>query len=517
MPDGSSLGNLTPQFVGNAWRHYWARLMRECGGQSTLPLEPLDWPFEQPTEPSLEVGHAEPDPEVETEGKPPELNRAARRSIAKHERIAKRPRQPRPSPKAPFDQSVDLPSNKDQGAKPVRVTKDQQARPIRVRSRSPKKEQTYEEAAAGLFNYDVAGVLDCLDDYFVWIKRLKRNYQVGYDYHSRVGGVVVPAHLAFHAISEFSQKSITGLPADPKLWPAQMMISLPSSLDDDKNSKTVAIKLYCFCKITAGDFAPLGKIFYEGLAWANTRDDKSGALVYFGIGVDDDGRIRALPTKHSRTQIVLSKRYGTTFIHHPEMGFPEPLKSFAALNNRLQGESLSVDQHVAAIFALTLSGTLAIENGASINVSKRGMVGRFGIPAKQISWFFRDREPANPNLRRKAIFHPVEEYSYQRNGKEVTVGAHYRGLSERRFSWRGYDICITVPKFHHLKLSSFDSSAVNLGDLKDPSDAVGLDDIGQAFHDHVWQSRDRPRQQGYAPLTWRGERDLLEGLPIEPS
>jgi hypothetical protein len=263
----------------------------------------------------------------------------------------------------------------------------------------------------------------------------------------------------------------------------------------------VSSKLICMTKIRSGDFVPKGIVFYECVIFFTERTKRAGkhGITQFYIGITDDGGIGALPSLTSEAQLIRHKRLSgpyatrTSWISHSKMALPSSLVSIVRNYNAEFGTRLTVNEHVAETLLMMIGITQSVETGATVNIAKGGLVGRFGVPANRTSHFFRDREAARPGERRRPIFHQVQEYSYWRGAREVTVGQHFRGLEERQFRWRDYAVAITVPDFHHVPLSAMTHTVVEYDDGRPlPAGMVLNKEVGRRLEERIWNSPDRP-------------------------
>jgi hypothetical protein len=127
-----------------------------------------------------------------------------------------------------------------------------------------------------------------------------------------------------------------------------------------------------------------------------------------------------------------------------------------------------------------------------------GLVASFGVNAKRLPYFFRDRDyELTDTMARKRIFHIVKAHQ-RSDGSSVKL--HFRG--ERRFTWAGYDVEIVIPGKHRLDLFRFDVGMDDADRFKSNKGLIGSKIIGK------WLSS--PLNQRGIPVTTIKEFQRLD-------
>jgi len=305
----------------------------------------------------------------------------------------------------------------------------------------------------------IADVLDDIDDYFRWIKQLRKQDPDAYNLYKQVGGVILPWSKEAIAVCNKPDKR---LPADPRKWPTFFMISMPSKVD---TSDRICPKLIYFTKKAPGKtgrlYVPEGKLVavYEGTMYLTGDLLPKSVFAEFLVGVNADGEAYGLRVKEVWTQAT-NGRYGE-FISHKGFDYPLALKERSDVPPR---------QHAAELLYWVMNAAVSAFDGVQVMVSKDGVAGRFGIPLNKTTEFFRDRafEATVGGSRRKIFHHVVGHTRMLASGYQTQVRSHYRGA--RRFEWNGTKVLLTVPDHHHfrverLNIESEDSDAVLPGHM----------------------------------------------------
>jgi hypothetical protein len=333
----------------------------------------------------------------------------------------------------------------------------------------------------------VGNLLDDLDDYFFWIRRLRSVHRDAYDLYSRVGGTVIGGDEKNAALAN---RADSRLPKDPAEWPAFFMISFPES--DSAKDKIHAALIY-FQKVRLGDshignIVPFGKAIYHGVIFYSERKRHEATKTRvefpceFHVGVTADGGVYPLRTVVSHSQSIRHRRGATrsSRIEHRRVEYPPVLRQLA-------GDLNSVAEYVRFTFYIAMNFSVASADGIQINVrAPDGLAGRFSIPTEQTARFFKDREfEATVNGTRKKIFHAVREHARAAGaGRSVKVRAHYRGA--RRFDWKAYAVNITVPDLHHASLTKFTAEAHDAAGANPRRGFADMKETGERIRDHIW-------------------------------
>ena len=119
-----------------------------------------------------------------------------------------------------------------------------------------------------------------------------------------------------------------------------------------------------------------------------------------------------------------------------------------------------------------------------VNVHHDGMTASFGVALNRVPYFFQDRDyQVTEDGKRQRIFHVVRAHT-RKDGAVVPM--HFRGL--RNFTWAGYNVSITIPGRDHLdfyrefNVGSLDASAIKRRDRKS---LIMLPQLAKRFNQYV--------------------------------
>jgi hypothetical protein len=331
-------------------------------------------------------------------------------------------------------------------------------------------------------------VLDKLDSYFFFIRRMKRADPDAYALYSQVGASILPGFRAL-AKSESNILSRTASELPPwwqKQRPAFGAFAILGSEDeeqDDKNKNIVVPKFMYFQKYktspemvqpTHGDVYVVTVYFDE-----TNGPRKTGAPFEFAIAVGLDGSVRVLKSLIVSNNVIRSK-HGTgrgDVFHVPtkRWGFDPHIRMWAS------DHQMPVENFLCGIF-IFIADQIELGNSAMtrITASRGDLCAVFSVDPRRTSYFFRDREATVTKAgQKRRIFHIVRPHARTTNGVERFVRMHFRG--EREFCWNGYDILITVPGKHHHNLAEFDVGATEIT----TEDAIGPNEMGASWAEHI--------------------------------
>jgi hypothetical protein len=118
------------------------------------------------------------------------------------------------------------------------------------------------------------------------------------------------------------------------------------------------------------------------------------------------------------------------------------------------------------IFCVVVNGSANAVDGFQVMVSRAGRTARFNIDLLRTPYFFAERDKTvTVNGRTNPIFHIVRAHKrVKANGEVKYVKSHFRGV--RSFTWKGYQVLITMPGYHHRPIDEFDAAAIEEADLE---------------------------------------------------
>ena len=292
-------------------------------------------------------------------------------------------------------------------------------------------------------------VLDNLERYQMYIKRLKHADPKAYIQYRRLGAYIIPPD----GEANLNRLEPGFLKAMPSFF--AIMINKESPREDPEENRGISPR---FCYFQRYDKTPYGIEHTNGLIYVATiyYDDSkvwaqwsTGTLFHCAISVVPDGTVQALRMLKTETQVLRHRsghwRGRDTTISHQRWGLPN-----ADWQEKYKdGSSLSVKLvnvfHLGANFWLHCACSSMIR----ITANKDNVTMPFVIQPTDVPAFFSDRDlVVNQNGRKKRVFHMVR--THPRVGSKG-VRMHFRGL--RQFRWNNYDIAITVPGYTNVDIA----------------------------------------------------------------
>lgn len=332
----------------------------------------------------------------------------------------------------------------------------------------------------GEFNFRDT-ILQQLDRYFVYLKRMKRHDRDSYDLYRQIGATLLP-YVATGAY-DMTRKDTDGLqPEDTPLseWfnrtrpgfgcfaygtnPETEKYELTAVCDDTGRHVMWVPKFMYYTKYKKPppELQQMGggDIYKLTVWWDRPHDPKFkrkyGIPQQFGIYISQDGKqIVALRQIDTKLVPVRPKRGADrqTF-HVPQRSwkFPDGFTDWAKTAGK------SVQELMLGLFLVSVQKQdFARRSAIRVAASKGNMTAVFGVNIERTAYFFQDRDiHLNDRGSRKRIFHVVRAHT-RRDGTEVKL--HYRG--EREFDWAGYKILITVPGRDHKDITECDIGCVD--------------------------------------------------------
>lgn len=308
-----------------------------------------------------------------------------------------------------------------------------------------------------LFHFRSA-ILDHLDDYFYYLKKMRASDKDAYDLMGRIGLNIMPRH------AEVACKlRDVSMPYHPAFGGALL------SYDWIENERdTIYAKFIYFRKISA----PIHRnssLYEVTLFYTADRNDapsiakKYGLPATFKIILTANNEIVVLK---ERTRRSIYGRNGSFEIPSMNDDYPWILSDIAKKHGK------TVQGVAEELFSIVMSSQehSALAN-TRIMVRKGELAATFNIDIKRTAYFFRDRDIVlNDKGNKKRIFHIVRAHRRRVGGGTKAIKFHFRGL--RQFAWSGYSIIITVPGLHHLPLNELTFASL---------DAKKMDPIPSGF------------------------------------
>ena len=322
--------------------------------------------------------------------------------------------------------------------------------------------------------YFKENILDRLDDYFVVIKRMRKDRDAQKLY-SKYGGIVLPEH---HWKSTFADAAELS-PWFLQTRPAFGAVFFPRTNWGKEEKRLLFPKFLYFRKYAKNKGPPEiqkanGDLYVGTVYWdaPEAKKLKCGVPQDFAVCVAEDGTITALRILQTVHQVIKSKKGEEYSI---------PMRRWQMYDYRgwLDWKDRTASESLCQWFCVAANSW----EGAAMSMTKvrvkRGNVNAvFSVNMLRTPYFFKDRDVTiNKAGSRKRIFHIVR--THKRNladGRETYVKSHFRG--EREFRWNNYSVRITVPGWHHHNMADFnfgghDRHSVSEGYME-PCDLAGM-------------------------------------------
>jgi hypothetical protein len=397
-----------------------------------------------------------------------------------------------------------------------------EAKPTPARTPRPKTRPDDDPEQWGQFYFRDA-ILDQLDRYFVYLKRMKRGDRDAYNLHRQLGIHVMPQNTiktfdawrsageadqlskwwndhrpGFGAIAygidqyaEIEQSlSIADLPPDHPTWkshrgqrpdlpPAGRIVSSTKGderIDGDRLGIIWVPKFLYFMKyslppntvqaVSNADVYAL-TVYWDRVDGKLKKFEKrrGGVAQEYAVCVDKaTGAVRVLRLRLIDA-IKIRHKYGAMRGHTStinQVRWAVPTDHLLWSRGR---DDASPEDYLRRLFieAALMYETAGMGSMIRIEAHRDNLVAAFAIDIKRTAYFFKDRDvTVTAAGTRKPIFHIVRPH-VRKSG--ATVRLHFRGL--KQFDWAGYNVKISVPGRDHLHLPEIDIGAID-GDRRAP-------------------------------------------------
>lgn len=379
------------------------------------------------------------------------------------------------------------------------------ATPSAEPKRAPRRHRPHLSEDNGEFCFK-GDILDHLDRYQTYARRLKRVDPDAYGLYSKLGATIVPPDTLLE------KRSGKVSPWFRETLPTFGCVgtSLIREVDEEavkKNHVNSQFVYFTKYKVPPCEVQRLGQpwpIYKVSIMWDQVehRRIKRPALAEFAIAVAPDGEVHILHIRHTETQVIRhhdrrGRGFEHSYIERPRWGIPPGLLEWAAEHKKEPREMLR------DVFLLC---TEYHERGNSsmirVTAEKNGITAAFAVNVLRTPQFFADREVVvNQNGNKKRIFHIVGVHTRTlRDGRTVGVRMGFRGL--RRFRWNGYNIAINVPEKHHPDIAGMDIAIHDGHELT--KDYRDLSHLGDVLHAYIYAGHD-------AALTFLHDNPAEEG------
>lgn len=335
----------------------------------------------------------------------------------------------------------------------------------RVEPRSPR---IVEDRAGSSEFFFKDQILERLSRYFKILERMKRVDREAFVIYGRVGAMILPkSGIDLIYGPQFEQLDSIWREKRPAF--GMVVLSAEAGWAAHQNDKQMVIAAVHFRKFKATHAPSIvqptnqAEIYVLTIYW-DEPDEKKRAAGYtsnFAVAIDGDLNVRVLKVLRTTPVTLLSKRPGENgnrrfTIPDRRWRIDEISASWAAEHN------IDPQRYLASVFCFCANTISRAGLGAvQVRVVRGAMSALFNVDMLRTPYFFRDRDvTVLVNGKRKSIFHAVRTHArFLPSGGETSVRMHFRG--QRHFPWNGFAVTITVPGWHHKRMSDFEAPALD--------------------------------------------------------
>lgn len=280
-------------------------------------------------------------------------------------------------------------------------------------------------------------LLDNLDAYFKYIKQMRKHDHSSYDFFKNLGGQLI--------VGDDTALTLDGWHSLPVRWKQLKPTFGCVFIEDVKTTyrETAILRFVYFRKHTnkIANVQPVsvdGDIYIVNATYSflsKNGQTEQDFFISFPVLITNDNQCKILLMKHNDDLIINSKKghKGSYRICRTKWSFPEWAIYEAKKANKTPEQIM-----LGAFYFAANCYEIAQHQMIDVRATKGNVTARFTIKGDVTAGLFKDREVTGN--RKKKIFHSVKPHI--RNNKSL-IKMHFRG--ERKFTWNGYSIAITVP------------------------------------------------------------------------
>jgi len=282
-------------------------------------------------------------------------------------------------------------------------------------------------------------LLDNLDAYFKYIKQMRKLDPKSYEFYRKLGGQLIVGEDAQQTLHQWASLPTRWLYTRPSFG-CVMVEEDPASYRESSYMRFAYFRKHTNYVENVQPVPVDGDIYIVSTVHSfKLKNDKEerDALIQFPVLITKDNQCKILLMKQNDRLVINSKRpgghKGTYTVHRSKWALPEWALIEAKKKKKTPEEiMLSSFYFAAQLFEI------AQHQMIDVRATKGNICARFNIKGDVTAGLFRDREIVGN--RKKKIFHSVKPH-IRSNGAVIKM--HFRG--ERKFTWNGYSIAITVP------------------------------------------------------------------------
>ena len=322
-------------------------------------------------------------------------------------------------------------------------------------------------------------ILDQLDRYWVYLRRMQKNDPESYGFYRQVGATIVPMVSWFlhnGVRDKTKDKDKDDTPIKLSAWWHEhrptfgcITYGISSKLEQEELGKKypgepdTRMWLPKFLYFTKWKNPPptvqmcSGGDIYSMVVWWDRPHDpkvakklKGGVPHEYAVFISRDGEdVHVLPMCRTEYIEAASRKNGLRKFDIPQRrwSIPKEFTEWAAYHG------CDPNTFLSGLF-INAANTYEHTHYSMIRVAvaKDDMVATFSVDVKRVPYFFQDRDVTlTQSGVKQPVFHIVRPHQ-RRTGAMVRM--HFRGLKE--FEWAGYRVKITVPGRDHFMLQDID-------------------------------------------------------------
>jgi hypothetical protein len=331
-------------------------------------------------------------------------------------------------------------------------------------------------------------VLDKLDHYMIYVRRLRRKHPDAYASYTKLGGSIIPTPTMIEYL-------------DVPSWFCQTLpsfcctsLAVGKSFEErDAKEGRYSPRFIMLTKNanrpTKVQYVANVAAYYTVMVYFAVRTAKSpSAILEYPIALLKDGSAVACRSLVESYQNIKSKK-GSMLIEGVRWGFHGAFHDWGAE----QSPPVSAEKVMTKVFTAAASA-YERQNSSVIRVAARkgGDVACFALNVLRTPSFFKDRQVTiDGNGVSKRIFHITRTHPRTlADGRVIPIKTHFRGL--RNFMWNGYEINISVPGKHHANTAEFDLGSYDRDELKSTKGYLTVNQMGDAIQQHISTGRPMP-------------------------
>lgn len=165
---------------------------------------------------------------------------------------------------------------------------------------------------------------------------------------------------------------------------------------------------------------------------------------------------------------------------------------FKEANERgADGVEPTIEKYADFLFRIIAGAIENSQGGFQVRVRDQRIAAIFNIDMLRTPYFFKGRDKTiNENGNSKRIFHIVGAHARRlAGGRTKYIKTHFRG--ERRFTWNGYRVTVSVPGLHHPIWAELEAETAYPEDITPSEGSMSFKQLGKLVGEFFYA--DRPK------------------------